>query len=75
MLCEGVFGLGEASNVLDREDGLLRECLDQRGLVIRERPDSETPKVDDSDGSTILEERHGENAPRLGQLQRLARIR
>ena len=51
----------EEPGVLDGDDGLVRERLQQRDLLLGERPDLHPPQHDRADRDTIAEQGRGED--------------
>ena len=53
--------LGEEADVLDRDDGLVGKGLEQGDLTVREGARGPTGDRDDTDGSALVDHRHGDN--------------
>ena len=66
--------LGEEPDVLDGDDGLVREGLEQFDLPIRERPGPSARDGDDTDRDAVAQHRDADGASEGGDLRRRTEV-
>ena len=70
---ERLLRLLEQPDVLDRDDGLVREAFHQCDLLCSKGADRRAPQGDDTDRPIVLQQRHGEERAEVAKLLRFAK--